>query len=189
MLEYWQSDSHDLKNIFVSLVSSTVDAWVRAMVTDVTAQRNTAAEHRRSDFLQALLDARAKSTSASEFDENTVPGHSLSFLTEGSETSNTTMSYCLYELARNADVRQRVCSEVEAAFGGNNGGHITDEGLQNLAYLETVIYETLRMHSVVFSINRVCTKDVELPAQFSRGSAVTIKKGTPVILPVYSLHK
>lgn len=53
-----------------------------------------------------------------------------------------------------------------------------------------ILLETLRMHSSVFSIARVCTKDFLLPPQYAdEHKRVMIKAGTPVILPVYALHK
>lgn len=50
--------------------------------------------------------------------------------------------------------------------------------------------EALRLHTPDFSLNKVCTKEIELPAQYGDGmSGVVIKAGTPVIIPVYSLHR
>lgn len=157
------------------------------MIEHVVSQRTP--ETRRNDFLQALLDVRDKS-GGNHFDADTLPGHALSFLTEGYETSATTMSYCLYELARQPAMQQRCRAEAVAAFG--DGAQITEDGMQRLPFLEQAVYETLRLHSVVFSIQRLCTRDVELPAQFedvSDAKPVVIPKGTPIIMPVYSLHK
>lgn len=172
-----------------SLLPGSVDRWVRNMVEHVIAQRHRSAE-RRNDFLQTLIETRDKSQSSADYDANTLPGHSLSFLTEGYETSSTTMAFCLYDLARNPAVQRRVQAEVDEAFRTQGDGRLTDDVLQRLSYLETVVYETLRVHSIVFAMSRVCTKDFELPPQFADGKAgVTIPKGTPVILPIYSLHK
>lgn len=154
------------------------------MVEHVVAQRTGATP--RNDFLQALLDGRDKNA-GNHFDANSLPGHALSFLTEGYETSATTMSYCLYELARQPTVQERCRAEAVAAFGSGTPT-ITEDGMQRLPLLEQAVYESLRLHSAVFSIQRVCTRDIELPAQFEGAKPVVITKGTPVILPVFSMH-
>ena len=47
----------------------------------------------------------------------------------------------------------------------------------------------MRINSPVFTINRICTKAYEMPAQYpGEDKCVTITAGTPVILPVSSIH-
>lgn len=175
--------------LYFSLVTASVDRWVREMVKHVTTQRQQSAQNQRNDFMQSLLEANAK-TSDAPIDADILAGHSFSFMTEGYETSSTTMTFCMYELARNPEVQERCRAEVDVAFAAS-GNELTEDGMQKLHLLEQAIYETLRMHSVVFSIQRVATRDVELPAQFGGCDErrVVLPKGTPIILPVYSLHK
>lgn len=50
--------------------------------------------------------------------------------------------------------------------------------------------ETLRLNGPDFSINRVCTQDYMLPPQYPNETVgVKITAGTPVIIPVYSIHR
>lgn len=52
------------------------------------------------------------------------------------------------------------------------------------------VAETLRLHTPDFSLNKICTEDFELPAQYADGKkGVTIPAGTSVVIPVYSLHR
>lgn len=44
--------------------------------------------------------------------------------------------------------------------------------------------ETLRKYSVIPFLNRICTKDYKIS-----GSNVTVEKGTPLLIPVFSLHR
>lgn len=68
-------------------------------------------------------------------------------------------------------------------------GKLTEPSLHKLTYLEAAMMETLRMHSPVFTLPRVCTKDFELPPQFPNDTKqVTLRRGTSVVIPVYAIH-
>lgn len=124
-----------------------------------------------------------------EFTEDVMVGNSFTFISEGFETSSTLMSYCLYELAKNPDIQVKLQKEIDEVWKKHNG-ELTAEGIQELTYMDNVLYETLRLHSVVFAITRLCTQDYELPPQYMESmKRVTIKKGTSVIIPVYSIHR
>lgn len=85
-------------------------------------------------------------------------------------------------------------SATRSARGGRRadgkGGVLTDEAVKQLVYTEHVIYEALRLHTPDFSLNKICTEDFELPAQYADGKrGITIPAGTSVVIPVYSLHR
>lgn len=44
--------------------------------------------------------------------------------------------------------------------------------------------ETLRLYPVVQILNRICVKDYKIP-----DTNITIEKGTPIIVPLFSLHR
>lgn len=119
----------------------TVDHWVREMLRQVLERRSLSKE-RRNDFLQTILDMKERREA--EFNINSIAGHSLSFLTDGYETSSILMSYCLYRLAVTPHVQRRVQDEVDAVLGndGSTGQRrlLTDECLQKLDLLENVLY-------------------------------------------------
>lgn len=87
-------------------------------------------------------------------------GHSLLFLTEGFETSSTTLAFALYEVERdqidyeitdylkislfsqiasNLEIQKRLQNLLDEAVKPNNG-EITDEILSKITYLEQIIY-------------------------------------------------
>jgi cytochrome P450 family 6 len=47
-----------------------------------------------------------------------------------------------------------------------------------------VLSETLRMYPSLPNLIRVCTKPYTIP-----GTTVLIEKGTPVIIPIYAIHR
>ena len=90
-------------------------------------------------------------------------------LLAGYDTTGTTMSYILYELALNQDCQETLFEEINTAKNSNNPEYDT---LQSLPYLDMVIHETLRKHPVVATIERVCSKDYKLP-----NTNLVLKKG------------
>lgn len=82
-----------LKHFFVRYLHRDVDPWFRSIINQVIEKRDRTHE-RRDDFLQAVLDMRDRSN----YDETTVMGQSLSFLTDGYETSSGIMAYCFYQV-------------------------------------------------------------------------------------------
>ena len=90
-------------------------------------------------------------------------------LMAGYDTTGTTMSYILYELALNQDCQETLFEEISASKNSNNLEYDT---LQSMPYLDAVIHETLRKHPVVATIERVCSKDYKLP-----NTNLVLKKG------------
>lgn len=169
---------------------------------------------RRNDLLQGILEAHSKKQGGGggphlTYNEDLVAGHSLTFLVEGNETSGILMSYSLYQLAKNPSVQRRVQDEIDEVLKNSDQGKLTDEGLQNLNYLDNTLHgrsglylknsiyyriisyhiETLRINSVIFSMSRMCTSSFVMPPQFPGDrEGVTVEPGTAIIIPVYAMH-
>lgn len=162
-----------------------MDRWFRKLVYEVIRQRKEG-EVKRQDLFQAMYDSVTQNgTIADNMDE--LVGHSVTFLTEGFETSSTMMSYFLYELASNQHIQDRVLNEIDCVLKEYDG-KLTDEAVQKLVYMERAMHETLRMHSPVFTITKVCTKEFELPTQYEAGKRVTMPIGMSAIIPVNAIH-
>jgi len=58
--------------------------------------------------------------------------------TAGFETTSTTLSYCLYELALNIHIQDKVRQEIQLNLSKNDG-KIDNEFLMGLNYLDMVI--------------------------------------------------
>ncbi|EDS31724.1 cytochrome P450 6B7 [Culex quinquefasciatus] len=169
----------------IGFVPGHVARWIHGMVGEVLRQRQSG-EVKRQDMFQALYESLSQNDQPVRGDE--IAGHSLTFLSEGFETSSTLMSYLLYELASNQDIQERVLNELDFLLKDSNG-QLTDEVVQKLSYLELTMYETLRLHSPVFALSKVCVKEYELPPQYGTGNKrVRIAPGTVAIIPVYGIH-
>nr|CAD7428600.1 unnamed protein product [Timema monikensis] len=104
------------------------------------------------------------------------------FFLAGFETSSTTISCCLHELAVNPDIQERLRKEVDNVLI-KHGGQITYEALQDLKYMDAVVDETLRKYPPVGNLSRVCTKAYKIP-----DTHVYLDKDTRLIIPVYAIH-
>jgi cytochrome P450 family 6 len=60
------------------------------------------------------------------------------FFITGFETASTTMTFCLYELALNPDIQERVRNEIDTVLN-RYGGNITYESVFEVEYLEKVV--------------------------------------------------
>ncbi|XP_055684667.1 cytochrome P450 6j1-like [Lutzomyia longipalpis] len=169
----------------ISFVSKEQDTWIRSFVDQVIRRRKELGE-KRQDFLQNFLDIQGRQENLNSKD--LVPGQALVFIAEGTETSSTLIGFSLYEIAKHPEVMRRAQEEIDAVYE-RHGGVLTEEGLMEMEYLEQVLYETLRVHSAVYSMARIATKDYTFPPQFQDSDQrLTIPKGTSIIIPVRSIH-
>lgn len=60
------------------------------------------------------------------------------FFVAGFETSSSTISNCLFELAMNHSLRDRLREEIKDELAKTNGS-ITYEGIKNMKYLNKVV--------------------------------------------------
>jgi cytochrome P450 family 6 len=60
------------------------------------------------------------------------------FFAAGFETSSTTMTFCLYELAINPDIQEVLRSEIDTVLEKHHG-NISYEAIQEMTYLDKVV--------------------------------------------------
>ncbi|GAB0087201.1 Cytochrome P450 [Sergentomyia squamirostris] len=170
----------------VAFLTKEVDTWIRSIINQIMKRRETTGETRQ-DFLQAFIEMKKKDT-RNIMDENLIVGQSLTFVTDGIETSSTVICFALYELARNPNIMKQAQNEVDGIYE-RLGGKMTEEGIMEMEYLERILFETLRMHSAVFALVKIALKDYTFPPQFPDSKKqLTIPKGTSIIIPVNAIH-
>ncbi|CAK9797731.1 Probable cytochrome P450 6a20 [Anthophora plagiata] len=151
----------------------------------------------RKDFLNLLIqliengyvaadDASSDNTNISKTEGNKLTmteaaAQAYVFYLAGYETSSTTATFCLYELAKNQDVQNKLREEIRKVIKEHGG--LTYAALHDMNYLQKVISETLRKYPPVIILNRICTKEVQL-----KETDLHIPVGTPIIIPIIGLH-
>lgn len=67
-----------------------------------------------------------------------VTAQAILFYVAGSETSATTIAFFLYEMAKNKEIQQRLCAEIDSVLVENDG-QFTYESINGMKYLECCI--------------------------------------------------
>lgn len=108
------------------------------------------------------------------------------FIAAGYETSSTTQSFALYEIARNPKIQDRLRLEIAEMFSTTNGDLTYDAVMNRTPYLHQVMLETLRMYPVIAFLDRECINvDGYLLSPFSD---FKIPYKMPVYIPKYAIH-
>jgi len=81
------------------------------------------------------------------------------------------------------DVQTEVQNEVLRMIENSANGNLTYQDLQNLDYMEQVLYEVLRLHTPLGIFNRAATQDYTFP-----GTNVTLKRGDEVYINAIGIH-
>nr|AAL93295.1 cytochrome P450 CYP6P3 [Anopheles gambiae] len=172
---------NDVERFFLDIVKETVDY-------------REANNVKRNDFMNLMLQIKNKGKLDDSDDgslgkgevgmtQNELAAQAFVFFLAGFETSSTTQSFCLYELAKNPDIQERLREEINRAIA-ENGGEVTYDVVMNIKYLDNVIDETLRKYPPVESLTRVPSVDYLIP-----GTKHVIPKRTLVQIPAYAIQR
>ncbi|XP_063930107.1 probable cytochrome P450 6a14 [Zophobas morio] len=167
----------DISSFFINVVKETVEY----------REKNN---HTRKDFMQLLIDLKDNKVSSesgykhdgTSLTMDEIAAQSFVFFIAGFETSSTTMTFALYELATHQDIQNKVRDEINVVLGRFNG-EVSYGAIQEMKYMDQVINETLRKYPAAPRLVRKCVKDYKIPDQ-----DVIIEKGTMVEIPVYAIH-
>ncbi|KAF2898972.1 hypothetical protein ILUMI_07208 [Ignelater luminosus] len=164
----------EVTHFFMKIIKETVDYRERNNVI-------------RKDFMQLLIDIRntVKDDKGNgiglTFEE--LAAQAFVFFIAGYETSSTTMTFCLFELASNPDIQQKVREEMKEVLARYNN-EINYEALAEMKYMGQVIDKTLRKYPPLAFLNRKCVLPYKIP-----DTDIVLDKGTAVIIPTIALHR
>lgn len=141
-----------LKYLRVRVVNREVEKFMVGMVAETLNYREKSGVARK-DFFQLLVQLRNTGSvqlddqweTKTTVDENKktltleeVTAQAYIFFLAGFETSSTTMSFCLFEIAKNPKVQAKVHEEIDHVLA-KCGGNITYESVSEMKYLENCI--------------------------------------------------
>ncbi|XP_076684083.1 uncharacterized protein LOC143377056 [Andrena cerasifolii] len=150
----------------------------------------------RNDFLYLLMqlmkngyvaaDSNTETGNVGQTTENKLTMIEASaqasfFYIAGFETSSTTATFCLYELAKHKDVQDKLHNEIQAVI--EEHGDLTYNAVNDMTYLHKVIYETMRKYPAIVLLNRICTKETQL-----ENTNFSIPSGTQIVIPIRGIH-
>uniref|UniRef100_A0A0K8VP94 Putative cytochrome P450 6a14 n=1 Tax=Bactrocera latifrons TaxID=174628 RepID=A0A0K8VP94_BACLA len=150
-------------------------------------------EHiKRNDFMDLLIGLKAEDERLALNSDGIDLSQGLTlhqmvsqafvFFVAGFDTSSTTMSLCLYELALNETIQAQVRAEIVRVLNEHNN-QLTYEALNEMQYLDQAVDETLRKYPVVPYLVRKAKADYLVP-----NTNEVIEKGCLVVLPAHAIQ-
>lgn len=117
-------------------------------------------------FLGLMLNTK-DSTTGQPFQDDVIVAQSNTFILAGYETTANTLSFCIYNIARDPEVQRRLLQEVDQ-FGRDR--RVTYQDLDKFPFIEAVVRESLRLYPPATILNRrvkaggfVLTRDIVVP--------------------------
>lgn len=153
---------------------------------ETTMEQHKYGENARNDFIALLVklkeEEKLKEQGQKLFTDDILAANAFVFFVAGFETTASTISYCLYELAMNPGIQIKLRENIKQTLNANDG-KLAYDTLKDMKYLDMVINETFRLHPPVPVLNRVCTQKYTI-----EDSNITLNVGEKIIIPTYSLH-
>ncbi|XP_031629400.1 cytochrome P450 6a9-like [Contarinia nasturtii] len=163
----------DVSEFFMNVVRETVEFREKNNVN-------------RNDFMDILIKLKNQETTDKDkvITLNEVAAQAFVFYLAGFETSSSTLTFCLYELAINTEIQNKTRKAVQEAFERHNG-KCTYEMMMDMPYVDQVLQETLRKYPSIGNLNRkVVHHDYRIP-----GTQTVLEKGTPILIPAYAIQR
>lgn len=197
----------DVSEFFIKMVKDTVDYRERT-------------SFQRNDFMQLLIDLKNNEEMKNKYDGKSLTIEELTaqafvFFVAGFETSSTTMAFCLYELAANPEIQEKLREEIRQVLRKHED-EITYDAVQEMKYMNQVLEGAFMFFLVLFAIvpkivwtqfnsNRITYKFCiletlrkypPLPILHRKctadykieNSELLIEKGQQFVIPVLGLH-
>lgn len=177
---YWLYGNRELKES-MKILNNFVD--------DATRLADSSKREGKYDYLNTLRDRCA--------DQAEVREQVLGLLAAGRDTTASLMSWVFYCLVRNPHVLVKLRAVVLEDFGEYTSDSeavardITFQKLKNCQYLQHVMKETLRLHSIVAFNSRMAVRDTVLPTGGGHDGTmpVFVPAGTEVNFSTHVMHR
>jgi len=198
LTEIWCRRTLSILGFFEPLWNLTKDAkefyekcdYVHAVANDVIkARREAVAENgvrkyglsnkKYMDFMDILI--MAKDENGQGLTDREITEQVNTFMFGGHDTTASSFTWLLYELAKNPDIQERCRQEVDEILAGRDDDVIVWDDLVKFKYLTMCIKEAQRLHTVVPFIARELKEDLMIDGN-------KVLKGTNVEVHMYALH-
>jgi cytochrome P450 len=121
------------------------------------ARRRAAPDPSRRDILSLLVGARGEGGEA--FTDREIRDQVMTLMFAGHDTTTSTVTFMLHELARHPDVVERLCEEQDRVLAG--APPTPDQLERGMPYLEMVLDEVLRLYPPAWIGPRRAIRDFE----------------------------
>nr|BAM18399.1 cytochrome P450 6a2 [Papilio xuthus] len=179
-------------------IFSKIEKDANALVKTILEKRNYEPSGRH-DFVDLLLEYRKKGKIVGqsieimksngmpeevslELTEELITAQIMVFFGAGFETSSSSTSYTLHELAYNPEEQQKVQEEIDIVLAKYNN-KLCYEAVSEMTYLHCAFKEGIRMFPSLGHLVRKCARKYTFP-----DLDLTIDEGVSILIPVQALH-
>ncbi|XP_072931638.1 probable cytochrome P450 9f2 [Epargyreus clarus] len=148
--------------------------------------KNTSTHAEETDHLSIVGDTFKPQTTSRKWTQNELAGQVFIFFIAGFETTASTLTMIIHELALNPHIEEKLYQEIKIYKEQNK--ELTYDNLNKLKYLDCVINESFRKWAAALIMDRTCTKAYELPPPREGGKPYVIQPGEYVYNMVNSVH-
>lgn len=139
-----------MRFIGMTLVDNCIKTFIQTAVAEKLQLRDVENVAVRKDLFQLLLQLRNSGTIQSnntwdiditaqkQMSEKEMEAEMYVFFAAGCETTATTISFCLYELAQNTEIQERVQEEIDRVLAKYDGD-INYDSVEEMIYLQRCI--------------------------------------------------
>ncbi|XP_001356809.3 probable cytochrome P450 28d1 [Drosophila pseudoobscura] len=159
----------------VPLFAKEVEQFFFDIMEKCIILRRENPKQQREDFLNYMLQLQEKKG----LDTTELTSHTMTFLTDGFETTALVLSHTLLLLGRYPAEQRKVRDEI-------GKGDLTFEQLSELPYIDACIHETLRLFAPLLSGRKLVTEAYDFVNK--NGVTVRVHPGDVVIIPAHSMH-
>ncbi|KAE8748379.1 Cytochrome P450 CYP6 [Frankliniella occidentalis] len=173
MIDYREKNGVERADMLNLLIKLKNEGFLPPDSNDTAEEKNRHSDVNESNGTEARL---------TKLSGKDIAAQVFVFFVAGFETTSTTTSFTLYELAKHPDIQDKVVAEMDAALA-KHGGKVTYDTIMDLPYTDMCVQETLRMYPPVPFLTRQAMVKRQLPL-----SDVVLEKGTRLMIPVRALH-
>jgi cytochrome P450 len=127
------------------------------IVFDEVSRRRANPDSDRRDILSLLVGARGRGGEA--FTDREIRDQAMTLMFAGHDTSTSTLTFMLHELARHPEVLARLHAEQDRVLGGTTPS--VDQLEHEMPYLDMVLDEVLRLYPPAWVGPRRAVRDYE----------------------------
>ncbi|XP_075167036.1 cytochrome P450 6g1-like [Haematobia irritans] len=139
------------------LIHPETELFLKTSVTKAIEGRELSKE-KRFDMIDLLVKLKKEAMEAGRnmIDVmNSLIAQAGVFVVGGFETSSTTMSNALLELAKHPEIQEKLKQEIRSTLNQVEGSKLSYEDINQFEYLDMIIHETLRLYPVFPILERV----------------------------------
>uniref|UniRef100_A0A0E0JK66 Cytochrome P450 n=1 Tax=Oryza punctata TaxID=4537 RepID=A0A0E0JK66_ORYPU len=163
-------------------IFSILDDIIERRLVDRSARgassNNKSKQHHDGDFLDALLELMV----AGKMERDDVSAMLFEGFVAGGDTVAFTLEWVMADLLRNPPVMAKLRAELDDVLGGKDEASIEEHDAARLPYLQAVLKESMRLHSVGPLLHHFAAEDGVVVGGYAVPRGATVLFNTRAIM-------